>query len=238
MFEINKKIEEKRDLKRAIVSKSFFKTAKGEYGEGDIFIGISVPESRAIAKDFLNLNFKEIKTLLNDKIHEKRLIALIILVEKFNRANKEEKRKIFKFYLENRKFVNNWDLVDLSADKIIGNFIYNFGKEYPNYEGILRKFAKSKNLWDRRISIISTFFFIKQNYFKESIYISRLLIKDDHDLIHKAVGWVLREIGNRNKECLENFLKKHYEKMPRTMLRYSIEKFNKKEKKKYLNGKI
>lgn len=219
---------------KAQVLQKFFKTGKGQYGEGDIFIGITVPQSRAIAKKYRTLPFEEIKYLLQSKIHEERLIALLILVENFKKAkkNKLEQRKIFEFYLSNTNSINNWDLVDLSADKIIGEFVFNDDKS------LLRQLAKSQNIWERRISIVSTFAFIKKNKFGETLAISEMLLNDEHDLIHKAVGWMLREIGKRDKTVLELFLNPRYKEMPRTMLRYSIEKFPEDVRQKYLKGEI
>ncbi len=224
-----------KSLASAEVAKThlwFFKTGKGEYGEGDKFAGLKVPVQRKIAKEFNHLTFSELKKLLASKIHEERLIALLILVEKYGKSNQSEKEKIFNFYLNNRKGINNWDLVDLSAPKIIGEHLLNKDRK------ILFDFAKSKNLWERRIAILSTLAFIRMNDFYTTLQISDILIEDDHDLIHKAVGWMLREIGKKNLKVEEDFLKSRYKKMPRTMLRYSIEKFSKSKRQKYLQGKI
>ena len=213
---------------KAKVLQRFFKTGKGEYGEGDIFIGVTVPNIRNTAKKYYNIDFNNIKELLSSKIHEERLCAVLILVENFKNNDKE----IFDFYINNLKFVNNWDLVDLSADKIMGRYLFDKPKD------LLFKLARSNNLWERRISIISTFYFIKNNDFEDTLNISELLLKDKEDLIHKAIGWMLREIGKRDLKIEEEFLRKHYKKMPRTMLRYSIEKFDEKKRKDYLLGKI
>lgn len=213
---------------KAKVLQRFFKTGKGEYGEGDIFIGVTVPNIRNTAKKYYNIDFNNIKELLSSKIHEERLCAVLILVENFKNNDKE----IFDFYINNLKFVNNWDLVDLSADKIMGRYLFDKPKD------LLFKLARSNNLWERRISIISTFYFIKNNDFKDTLKISELLLNDKQDLIHKAVGWMLREIGKRDLKIEEEFLRIHYKKMPRTMLRYSIEKFDEKKRKDYLLGKI
>ncbi len=218
--------------KKAKILQRFFKTGKGEYGEGDIFLGITVPELRKLAKKFLNLSFKDIEIILESKIHEERLIALLILVENYKKSDIEKRKEIFDFYLNNIKKINNWDLVDLSVDKIIGNYLSDKPKN------ILYKLASSDNLWEKRISIISTFQFIKNNQFSDTLKIAKILIKDKHDLIHKAVGWMLREIGKRNQEAEESFLKKHYKNMPRTMLRYAIEKFSEEKIQLYLKGKI
>lgn len=216
------------DPEKAKKLSSFFKTGKGEYGEGDIFLGISVPQQRKIAGKYIDLSLDQLKKLLSSKIHEYRLTALIILVLKYGKANNSEKKEIFDFYLKNTEFVNNWDLVDLSSPKIVGDFLINRDRS------ILFDLINSTNLWDRRIGILATFSFIRNNDYEDALNISRLLITDSHDLIHKAVGWMLREIGKRDKNVLQEFLNKHYKQMPRTMLRYSIEKFNEEERKHYL----
>jgi 3-methyladenine DNA glycosylase AlkD len=228
MEELEKEINKQADKERAKHSQRFFKTGKGEYGEGDIFIGIIVPKQREIAKKFKDLSLDEIQKLLDSRIHEKRLIGLIILVEKYRKANEYLKRIIVYFYLKNTKNINNWDLVDLSASYIIGDYLIDKDRK------ILYKLAKSKYLWEKRIAIISTATFIRNNEYKDTIKISELLLKDKHDLIHKAVGWMLREVGKRNKKELTKFLNRYYKIMPRTMLRYSIEKLNKHEREKYL----
>lgn len=211
--------------------KRFFKTGKGEYAEGDVFAGIKVPVSREIAKKFKDLTLEDLSVLIKSKIHEERLIALLILVDKMKKVDEKEQEKIYRVYLKNLKYVNNWDLVDLSAHKIIGEHLYDKDRK------ILFKLAKG-NLWERRIAIISTFNFIKKRDYKTTLRISGMLLKDEHDLIHKAVGWMLREIGKRDLNAIESFLKQHYKTMPRTMLRYAIEKFPEKKRKAYLNGSI
>ena len=217
-----------RNPQKAKILSRFFKTGKGEYGEGDIFLGITVPQTRAIAKKYTHLNLKDLEKLLSSKIHEYRLIALLILIENYKKANIEHKNSIFNFYVKNTKFINNWDLVDLSAPHIIGNFLLDKDKS------ILYNLAKSSNLWEKRIAIISTYAFIRLYKFKHTLKISEILMNDNHDLIHKAVGWMLREVGKRNKDVEEKFLNQHYKKMPRTMLRYAIEKFDNNKRKKYL----
>ncbi|GBE17126.1 DNA alkylation repair enzyme [bacterium BMS3Abin15] len=229
---LRKELKLKSDPRRAKLLQGFFKTGPGEYGEGDIFLGITVPEVRKTATKFNELKFSDVKKLLGSKIHEERLTALLILVHNFNIGNEAERNKIFKFYLANTKNINNWDLVDLSAHKIVGEHILDRSRN------ILYKLARSKKLWEKRISIISTFAFIRDNELKDSLKISEILLNDDHDLIHKAVGWVLREVGKKSLATEEKFLKKHYKKMPRTMLRYAIEKFPEKKRKAYLKGNI
>ena len=218
---------------KAEVLQRFFKTGKGQYGEGDVFLGVVVPEQRKIAKQFWQeLSPRDVQALLNSKIHEERLIGLLVLIEKYKVGNGKKRKNIFDFYLRNLKDINNWDLVDLSAPNIIGSFLLDKKRD------VLYDLAASDNLWGRRIAIISCFAFIKNNDFKDALKISELLLKDGHDLIHKGVGWMLREIGKKEEKILERFLKKHYKDMPRTMLRYAIEKFEEGKRKRYLKGEI
>jgi 3-methyladenine DNA glycosylase AlkD len=226
--QIKKDLVQLRDPNRAKNLSWFFKTGKGQYGEGDIFLGIPVPEQRRVAKKYIYLSLSDLQDLLNSKIHEHRLTALLILINKYRKAVESGKKEIFDFYLKNMANINNWDLVDLSAPRIVGDYLIN--KE----RSILYKLAKSNSLWERRISILSTFAFINNNDFGDALNISKLLLHDQHDLIHKAVGWALREIGKRDQNVEERFLAKHYFHMPRTMLRYAIEKFNEEKRKKYL----
>ncbi len=217
---------------KATILQKFFKTGKGEYGEGDIFLGVTVLEQRKIAKRYVDLDLKDIKELLSNKVHEYRLTGFLILIYKFEKADEKEKKGIVDFYLKNIKSANNWDLIDCVADKILGSYLINKDKE------ILYELAKTDNLWKKRIAIISTFEFIKNNQFEDTLKISEILLNDEHDLIHKAVGWMLREVGKRDIEIEEAFLKKYYKTMPRTMLRYAIEKFDGKKKEFYMNRKI
>jgi 3-methyladenine DNA glycosylase AlkD len=226
--EIQKELDKNSDKKQAALLQRFFKTGPGEYGEGDVFIGIKVPLLRNIAKNNTDTSYKELKQLLKSKIHEKRMISLMILIFKYQKADEEEKSKIFKIYLDNTNNINNWDLVDLTAPQIIGDYLMDKDRS------ILIKLAKSKSLWERRIAVLSTFQFIKNGQFDFSLKISKLLLKDEHDLIHKAVGWMLREIGKRDLKKEEKFLQTYYMIMPRTMLRYAIEKFPDKKRKEYL----
>ncbi len=232
LLQLIKEIQKAKNPEQAKILQKFFRTGKDEYAEGDIFLGIKVPVQRGIAKKYTGLSLPKIQRLLDSKVHEHRLIGLIILNQKFKNANQEDKGNIFNFYLKNTKKINNWDLVDFSAPKIVGAFLLDQDKK------ILYELTKSENLWDRRIAIISTFYFIKQEKFADTLAISELLLDDRHDLIHKAVGWMLREVGKKEQEILEDFLKQHYKKMPRTMLRYAIEKFEKEKRKKYLMGEI
>ena len=227
-IQIKKELEKLKNPKQAEILQRFFKTGKGQYGQGDIFLGIKAPVQRKIAKEFKKVSLKDIEILLNSKVHEHRLISLFILINKFRKADNLEKKKIFDFYLENTKNINNWDLVDLSAANIVGEFLQDKPRK------ALYKLAKSKSLWEKRIAMLACFAFIRNNDFSDALKISEILVNDEHDLIHKAVGWMLREIGKRDQKIEEAFLKKHYRKMPRTMLRYAIEKFSEKKRKFYL----
>lgn len=232
MNKIKKSLKKYSNPNRAKSSASFFKTGKDEYGEGDIFIGISVPEQRTLVKRLENqTSISDIQELLNSKIHEERSISLLLLIRKYEKADGEEKSNIFNFYMRNSKKINNWDLVDLSAPKIVGDYLLN----KRNHE-VLIKLAKSEDIWERRISIVATFAFIKKNQFKNTLKISKILLKDSHDLINKAVGWMLREVGKRDRKLLEDFLKENYSDLSRTTLRYAIEKFPEELRLKFLNA--
>jgi len=232
LTEIRKEIFKIKNPKQAVILQRFFKTGKGEYGEGDVFYGIKVPIQRTIAKKFNDLSLDDLKDLIHSKIHEERLIAAFILIDQYKKGDEKKKKTVFDFYLRNRKGINNWDLVDLSAPKIVGEHLLNKEKD------LLYKFARSKDLWEKRIAILSTHTFIREHFFEDTLNISEILLNDKHDLIHKAVGWMLREVGNRDMETEEEFLRKHYKTMPRTMLRYAIEKFPEQKRKAYLKGKI
>ncbi len=229
----------KNDLKKLAnpekkkVLQSFFKTGPGEYAEGDIFLGVTVPKSRSISLKYKDLSLPNTKQLLYSKIHEERLVAILILVYQFETGDEKTKKDIFNFYLKHTKQINNWDLVDLSADKIVGAYLYQTKQETST----LLKLAHSKNLWERRIAILSTFHFIKQNQPKETLKIAEILLNDKHDLIHKAVGWMLREVGKRCSQVEEEkFLKKHLKQIPRTTLRYAIERFPEEKRLSYLHN--
>lgn len=225
---LQKELKKLANPDKAKILQRFFKTGKGEYGEGDKFLGIMVPQIRSLVKKYRGLGFSEIDKLLHSKFHEKRLLALLILVSRFEKGESKTQEKIFNFYLANTKHINNWDLVDLTAPKIVGEYLLNKDRL------ILYELVKSNNLWKRRIAILSTFTFIKKNDFIETLKISKLLLTDPHDLIHKACGWMLREVGKRNLENEEEFLKKYFKIMPRTMLRYAIEKWGLQKKKSLL----
>jgi len=232
LTELRSELKKEADQEQAVNLQRFFKTGKGEYGEGDIFYGIKVPVQRRTAKNYRDISLEDVGELLNSPIHEERLVSLFILVDQYTTGDDKTKEKIFRFYIKNTGKINNWDLVDLSAPKIIGAHLFNRDKE------ILFKFAASSNLWERRIAILSTMFFIKNLHFETTFRLAEILLNDKHDLIHKGVGWMLREIGNKNITEEEIFLKKYYKLMPRTMLRYAIEKFPEERRKSYLQGNI
>lgn len=218
--------------KTAQSSQGFFKTGKGEYGEGDIFLGIRVPQQKVVAnKYWQKISLKDLQGLVESKFHEERLTALFILRKKYEKT--DQKEQIVEFYLKNKKTINNWDLVDSSAPYILGEYLLTKSKK--EQKDLLLKLASSKSLWDRRISILTTFAFIKNEDFDLAILLAEKSLKDKEDLIQKAVGWMLREIGKHNLKTEEDFLKKHAKNMPRTALRYAIEKFTKKEREYYLS---
>lgn len=209
----------------------FFKTGPGQYGEGDRFIGIKVPVTRKVAKEFKNLPLSEVECLLHSEIHEERLLALVILVGQFEKGDDTTRRRIYNFYVANIRYVNNWDLVDLSAPQIVGGYL-----EKRNRTPLFRM-ACSRSLWRRRIGIIATLYFIRKGDFANTLCIAeKLILFDKEDLIHKAVGWMLREVGKRDVAVLEEFLDEYCRVMPRTMLRYAIERFPEQKRRAYLNG--
>lgn len=220
------------DPNQAAILSRFFKTGPGQYGEGDKFIGVKVPVTRKVAKEFNGLSFSEVERLLHSIIHEERLLALVILVGQFEEGDDAIKKQIYDLYLANTAYINNWDLVDLSAPQIVGGYLKTRSRK-P-----LDRLAKSKSLWERRISILATFYFIREGDFADTIRIARLLLKDKEDLIHKAVGWMLREVGKRNEAVLEEFLSQHCRTMPRTMLRYAVERFSEGKRRKYMDRKL
>lgn len=212
--------------------KRFFKTAPGEYAAGDQFIGVVVPNSRIIAKKYKTLPLAEVKTLLISPIHEERLVALFILIHQFSKGTTAIQKEIYELYLSHTAYINNWDLVDSSAAHIVGAYLADKPRD------VLYSFARSELLWERRIAMIATLYYIKKNDCTDALKIAALLVHDTHDLIHKAVGWMLREVGERSRQTEEKFLKKHYKTMPRTMLRYAIEKFLPPTRTQYLQGLI
>jgi 3-methyladenine DNA glycosylase AlkD len=229
---IQQRLKQLADKEHASVSRKFFKTGPGEYGEGDMFIGIRVPELRKLAKAYRDLAIKEVKILLQSAIHEERLLALLILIGCFANGDNAAKTEIYELYLQHTRYINNWDLVDASAAHIIGAYLMDKDKQ-PLY-----RLARSKDMWERRVSIMATFHWIKHHEFSETLKIAGMLLGDGEDLIHKAVGWMLREIGKRDLAVEESFLKAHYRQMPRTMLRYAIEKFPETTRQRYLKGNL
>jgi 3-methyladenine DNA glycosylase AlkD len=227
-----KELEENSSPQRAESTKRFFKTGKGEYSHGDIFIGLTMGKLREIAKKYQNISFSNVRKLLDSEIHEHRMVAGIILVNKFRLADPNLREEIFNLYIKNAKKFNNWDLVDVTCSNIVGEFLIDKNKK------ILYDLAKSKNLWEQRISVVSTYNFIKKDQFGDALKIFESLLSHKHDLIHKAIGWMLREVGKRNHEVLLDFLSQNYEKLPRTTLRYAIEKFPQEKRKEFLKGKF
>jgi 3-methyladenine DNA glycosylase AlkD len=230
--EITKELERLNDDQAAAHSQRFFKTAPGQYGHGDVFRGIRLPALRALAKAYGELPVSEIRKLLRSNYHEDRLLALIILTRSYAKGDDALKAKIFDLYLKHTRFINNWDLVDCSAEHIVGPFLRDKDRR------LLSDLAKSNSLWERRIAVLATFHYIKQHEFTETLKIARMLLNDEEDLIHKAVGWMLREVGKRDVGTEEAFLKVHYRRMPRTMLRYAIERFPEQKRQQYLKGTI
>src|SRR5690554_6905699 len=220
------------DPTRAVHSLRFFKTGKGEYGEGDKFIGCTVPQTRSVAAKYTKLPLNEVAKLLDDEIHECRLCALVILTNRYVKANELGRYEILNFYLANTNRINNWDLVDISAHKIVGEWFRN-----REDRSLLYQLAESELLWDQRIAVVATFAFIRNNDFDDILMLSQKFLTHKHDLIHKACGWMLREVGKRDEDVLTDFLDRYATQMPRTMLRYSIEKLTEKQRKYYLNLK-
>lgn len=222
------------DSKRAAATQRYFKTGKGEYAEGDIFLGVAAPQTRAIVKKYWReISITDVKNILRSEIHEERTTALLILVKKFEKGDDIQRKEIFDLYLANTKHINNWDLVDLSAPKIIGAYLE--GKD----KNILLNLAESKNLWERRIAMLAVFRFIKNGDAAMALKIAEILISDKEDLIRKSVGWMLREIGkNCGQKIEEDFLRRHYRIMSRTTLRYAIERFDEGRRQDYLTGRI
>lgn len=227
---IRKELKRSSDKEYAARLTKYFKAGKKEYGEGDRFLGIRVPVLRRLAKKYGNISINDASQLLKSPFHEERLFSLFVLVDLFRRAVDQDKKKIYALYLKNTKFINNWDLVDASAGRIVGAYLFTRDKK-PIYA-----LAMSNNLWERRISIMSTSYFIAHNDFTATLKVAEILLNDREDLIHKAVGWLLREVGKRDIEIEENFLKSHYASIPRTTLRYAVENFPDEKRKNYLRG--
>ena len=211
----------------------FFKTDKGEYGHGDFFLGVRAPKIRLIAKKHIDISITDMKTLICSKYHEERFLGLIILVNKYAKTkDKKNRNQLYKIYVSSFKYINNWNLVDVTCPHVTGKHLIDKDRT------ILYKWAKSEDLWTKRIAMVSTFSFIRKNDLEDTFKIAEILLHDEHDLIHKAVGWMLREAGKRDLKREETFLKKYYKTMPRTMLRYAIEKFPETKRQKYLKGTI
>ncbi len=225
-------LREHADKSDAEFLRRYFKTGPGQYGEGDRFIGVRVPATRRVARRFRDLSLPETLELLRSAIHEERFLALIILTEKYRGSTPEEQGEIYREYLNHTRFINNWDLVDTSADRIVGAHLSGRSRR-PLY-----RLARSGLLWERRIAVMATFHFIRNGEFAETVKIAGMLLDDPEDLIHKAAGWMLREVGKRDRDVEESFLREHYRRMPRTMLRYAIEKFPEDLRRRYLRGTI
>ena len=229
---IRKEIRALADKRIAEHSQRFFRTAKGEYGEGEKFLGIRVPVIRAQVRRHRDASMKALIVLLKSPWHEERLFAVLALADRFKRGDAASRRETFTAYVEHRRYVNNWDLVDGSSHIIIGGWLENRSRR------LLYKLARSQVLWDRRIAIMSTYHFIKNEDFDDTLALAEILLNDEHDLIHKATGWMLREVGNRDRPTEDGFLNEHYRKMPRTMLRYAIEKYPERTRRAYLKGTV
>ena len=229
---ISKRLRKFASKEKARVLQGFFKTGPGEYGEGDLFLGVIVPYIRKVAKEFQGAALSEITALLRSGVHEERLLALLMLVHAYADGDISQKKKIYGLYLKNTTYINNWDLVDLSAPNIVGAHLADKSRK-PLY-----MLARSRDLWKKRIAILATFRFIKQNDFHDALAIAAILLQEEHDLLHKAVGWMLREIGKRDLRAEERFLKPRYQTMPRTMLRYAIERFPEDKRQRYLKGLV
>lgn len=230
--QIRKAMRQLGSKERAELSQRYFKTGPGQYGEGDIFLGLNAAELKALTVEHQALAMDDILLLLKSPVHEDRMLALLILVRAYAKADDAAKKRIYETYLANTQFINNWDLVDASAHYIVGRFLMDKSKK-PLYA-----LARSSSLWERRIAIVSTFWFIRQNHFTDTLKISKILLSDKEDLIHKAVGWMLREVGKRDQPSEESFLREHYKKIPRTTLRYAIERFPEPQRQMYLKGEI
>lgn len=228
--DVIKRLKQLSDPEKANIYRRFFKTGKGQYGEGDRFFGLTNPKIHSVVKQFKHLPLKEVSELIRSPYHEARVTAALILVNQYQNADEQGKEKVYKLYCSSFKYINNWDIVDLSAYKITGDYIFN----HPKLQVKIAAWIKSKHLWTRRIGVMSTFAFIRNNRFNLTIDVCKSLIYDKHDLIHKATGWMLREVGKRKVEELTNFLDEYHKVIPRTMLRYAIEKLTPTQREHYL----
>jgi 3-methyladenine DNA glycosylase AlkD len=232
LAELQERLAALGDPRVAAAARRFFKTGPGEYGEGDRFRGIRVPVLRGLAKEFQAITPREAVRLLGSPFHEDRLLALLLLVCLYSRGDESARGEIYRLYLKNTRCINNWDLVDSSAEQIVGAFLRDRSR------APLRRLAQSADLWERRIAVLATFHFIKRGEVQETLALARALLSDREDLIHKAVGWMLREVGRRDPEAAEEFLKENYRRMPRVMLRYAIERFSVEKRRQYLKGEV
>ncbi|MFC1721228.1 DNA alkylation repair protein [Patescibacteria group bacterium] len=232
--ELKKELKKYASTERKKTNEWFFKTGKGEYGEHDMFLGITTPDMRKIAKSFTDISLLELSKVLSSKYNEERETALIILTNKYKKGGATEQKKVYDFYMQNLKHINNWNLVDVSAPNVVGEYLFEHKKE----QKILNELVKSKSLWERRVSILATWAFIKRNDFKWTLKNAKILLADTHDLTHKAVGWMLREVWKKSPEVCEKFLKDNYAKVPRTTLRYAIERMEELKRKKFLKGEF
>lgn len=230
---IHLKLREAANPEKAKILQRFFKTGPGGYGAGDVFLGLTVPFLRQVVREFQTLSMDNTLTLLASEVHEERMLALLIWVRQFEKGNTQTKKTIYDTYLQNTRLINNWDLVDASATSIVGGWLFE-----QTDRSRLTELAVSENLWERRIAMIATFYFIRRNHFDDALTVATQLLSDREDLIHKAVGWMLRETGKRDLAILEGFLQKHYSVMPRTMLRYAIERFPEDRRQHYLKGTL
>ncbi len=229
LSELRKEVRAARDRVKGNFLARFFKTGKGQYGYGDVFYGLTVPQSRTLAKKYSQLPLTAVKTLLYSKVHEERLIALLLLVHRFETGDEKGQREIFDFYLAHIARVNNWDLVDLSAAKIVGAYLYT------RHRKVLYRLVRSQHLWERRIAMVATYYFICRKESADTFRLAERLLEDREDLMHKAAGWMLREVGKRCSEAeLKAWLNAHASRMPRTMLRYAIERLSPVERRQYL----
>jgi 3-methyladenine DNA glycosylase AlkD len=249
---IRRELRQQAAPERAVILQRFFKTGPGEYAAGDMFLGLTVPQLRALAEQYRHLPLRDTSRLLRSSIHEERFLALLVLVQAYWDGDAKQQRRIYDLYLRSTRYINNWDLVDCSAPQIVGAFLfrcsggsascrpYRTNDKRPalhrSAATILTQLARSDSLWERRIAIIATFHFIKHGEFSATLHIARVLLRDEHDLIHKAVGWMLREVGKRDLATEEKFLRQHCRQMPRTMLRYAIERFAEPKRRRYLKG--
>jgi len=229
---VRRALRRQADPAKAAILRRFFKTGPGEYGAGDRFLGVTVPRIRALLREFRDAPLPVARSLLGSPIHEERLLGLLLLVERYRRGDAAGRGRVYRLYVGSFPRINNWDLVDLSAEHVVGAHLMD------RSPAPLRAWARSRNLWVRRIAILSTFHFIRRGRYDETLRIARILLADPHDLIHKAVGWLLREVGKRDRSAEEGFLRKHYRAMPRTMLRYAIERFPERRRLAYLKGTV